>query len=741
MTMTVNTEQPHLRHLVLVGGGHAQIAVLRNLAMKPMPGLRVTLISRDIMTPYSGMLPGFLEGVYDADEIVIDLSHLARLAGARFIAASVDHIDPDARTVTVMGRPPMRYDTLSINIGSNTDLTSIEGAAEHAIPVKPISTLMGRLNPVLGDTSGRHISIIGGGAAGVEVAFSLKQRLPNCRISLFQRGNRLTPEYPVGVSRDLKSLLERKGVDIHLGQAVSRIGAKSLCLENGTEIEVDLALMITAGAPPGWLGKTGLDLDDQGFIAVHPTLQTIGHDNVFVSGDVASLTRDPRPKAGVFAVRAGQYLAENIRRQLLKRPLINWTPQSRYLALIGLGDKTAYAVRGGFGLNLGHTGWRLKEYIDRKFMTRFSDLPEMAAPAVNRSLVNADDDDPALAPMRCLGCGSKSGFQTLAEAIDAARVMVAGDYPDLAASTPITEDSSTMAIGNEMVVQSVDAISAIVDDGFSLGRIAALHAISDLHASHSKPASALAVITLPPAMARLQQDDLAQIMAGAMTALASEGAVLNGGHTAEGPAMQVGFAVTGTPLKGINPPAIGDGDILVLTKSLGIGVIMAAHGAGDRLACGDTRQAALSIMAQSNGDAAAVFARHGGFMMTDVTGFGLARHTLSLLERSDEGLSAEFNHSALPLIPGAETLIRAGHASSLDVMNRQAAPVVMDPLLTGQGLTPTIYHDPQTGGGLMAAIPPRLLDAVLADCGNKGVMAVPVGKVIADGLGQIRAVP
>ena len=150
MTMTVNTEQPHLRHLVLVGGGHAQIAVLRNLAMKPMPGLRVTLISRDIMTPYSGMLPGFLEGVYDADEIVIDLSHLARLAGARFIAASVDHIDPDARTVTVMGRPPMRYDTLSINIGSNTDLTSIEGAAEHAIPVKPISTLMGRLNPVLG---------------------------------------------------------------------------------------------------------------------------------------------------------------------------------------------------------------------------------------------------------------------------------------------------------------------------------------------------------------------------------------------------------------------------------------------------------------------------------------------------------------------------------------------------------------------------------------------------------------
>ena len=161
MTMTVNTEQPHLRHLVLVGGGHAQIAVLRNLAMKPMPRLRVTLISRDIMTPYSGMLPGFLEGVYDADEIVIDLSHLARLAGARFIAASVDHIDPDARTVTVMGRPPMRYDTLSINIGSNTDLTSIEGAAEHAIecPADIIDAIGGWTTEGIGHKYGQGHSL------------------------------------------------------------------------------------------------------------------------------------------------------------------------------------------------------------------------------------------------------------------------------------------------------------------------------------------------------------------------------------------------------------------------------------------------------------------------------------------------------------------------------------------------------------------------------------------------------
>lgn len=365
------------RHLVLVGGGHAQVSVLKDLAEKPIQGLKITLISRDILTPYSGMLPGFMEGIYRAEEIVIDLNYLAERAGAELIQGTVEAIDPDARTVTVRGGESIDYDALSLNIGSNTDLTAIKGAAEYAIPIKPISTLLPRIEPFLSTPKRGKIAIIGGGAAGVEVACSLRHRLPSTPIALVHRGARLVAEYPDHAAKYLLGVLHAKNIETHLGCGVEAIESDHLILADGGghgggRIDADVFLVITAGVPPIWLGASGLALDDRGFIAVRPTLQAEGYDSVFASGDIAALTHAPRPKAGVFAVRAGAVLSANIRRYLLGEALVDWQPQAQYLALIGTGGRKAYAVRGKWGANLGRLGWWWKEYIDRKFMNKFS---------------------------------------------------------------------------------------------------------------------------------------------------------------------------------------------------------------------------------------------------------------------------------------------------------------------------------------------------------------------------------
>lgn len=719
---------PDLKHLVLMGGGHAQVAVLKSLAMSPVDGLRVTLVSRDILTPYSGMLPGYLEGAYSAEDISIDLSHLARVCGARFIHGEVTAITPEARTITISGRPPMGYDLLSINTGSAPDVSAIPGASDHAVPVKPISTLLSRIAPLFDDdTPPQRIAIIGGGAAGVEVALALHHRLTeldgqnirpeNIRFELIHRGERIMPEFPAAAARHLMAELSRKGIAVHCGQAAERITSSGVSLADGQNIPADLTLMVTAGVAPEVITASGLALDDRGYIAVTPTLQSVSHPDVFAAGDVATVMAAPRPKAGVFAVRAGPVLTDNLRRAVLSAPLTSWRPQRHYLALIGVGGGRAMPIRGGLTLPPSRWAWRLKEAIDRKFIAKFSDLPEMAAPLPSPLARRMEEDlakgttkakDPALLAMRCLGCGAKTGWSDLDAAIRGAEAFLIDQGHDLPRRLDTAGDSARFPAPDGELVQSVDAISALVDDPFLLGRIAALHALSDLFASHARPHSALAILTLPSALAALQKDDITQLLAGAMLALNHHGAELKGGHTSQADNMQVGFAVTGID-RGGKPYAPVDGDAVILTKPLGVGMVMAAHMKGHPLATGKLRDQALSVMATSNGPAAEVLSAQGRLPMTDVTGFGLARHAASLLAGLGTA-SVEISAADLPVLEGVMALARDGVESSLTSANAAAAPV------TGTSSLPrALLHDPQTGGGLLAIVPKAKADQVLAE--------------------------
>lgn len=364
--------------LVLLGGGHAQIAVLKSFGITPMKNTRLTLISRDRHTPYSGMLPGYIEGRYDARESSIDLARLAKFARARFIHDAVEGLNADKQMLTLAGGEVLPFDILSVNTGSTPMMDAVKGAKDCAIPIKPVPELMARLDAVMrGDAPCRQIGIIGGGIAGVEVALALDYRLNQIggggiKIHLIDGGVRVAPALAPIASRWLMAEMFRRDITVHLGREAVAITPTRIALAGGGGVGADLTLMTTGASPPPWLKKSGLALDARGFMAVDSHLQSLSHPCIFGAGDVATLTANERPKSGVYAVRAGPILRDNLRSVLAQQPLEEWTPQQRHLALIGLGGGRALGAWGRIALPPARYLWRLKEWIDRRFIRQYS---------------------------------------------------------------------------------------------------------------------------------------------------------------------------------------------------------------------------------------------------------------------------------------------------------------------------------------------------------------------------------
>lgn len=366
---------PIEQDLVLVGGGHAHVHVLKSFDRRPVPGVRLTLVTRDLDTPYSGMIPGLIAGHYTPQDCHIDLRRLARIAGARLIHAEAVGIDRGAQQVLLSGQPPVRYDRLSLDIGSRPAL-DVPGAAEHAIPLKPIDGLVerwGRLaDRLCAAMHPQRVTMVGGGAAGVEVILSmhhaLGRRCPAAlpRFTLVTRGPLLTGHAP-RVARIFRRVLAERGIALHEEADVARVEADALHLADGTRLACDAVVWATeAGAAP-WLAETGLALDPRGFVLVDAALRSVTDPRIFAAGDVAAVQPHPRPKAGVFAVRQGPPLAANLRRALAGGEPKPFTPQRRILALIGTGDARAVASRGPLVAE-GAWVWRLKQWIDRRWI-------------------------------------------------------------------------------------------------------------------------------------------------------------------------------------------------------------------------------------------------------------------------------------------------------------------------------------------------------------------------------------
>jgi selenide,water dikinase len=358
-----------MQHLVLVGGGHAHVHVLASFGKRPMAGVHVTLVARDVRTPYSGMLPGFVAGRYSFDECHIDLAALCARTGARLVHAQADGLDVQRRQVRLKGPSPLAYDVLSLDVGAAPDLGPIPGAAEHAVPVKPIAEFGQRWLAFLESARGpQKIVVIGGGAGGVELALAIDHRLAEANVTLATRDEVLAG-HARSAQRKMRAILARRGLRLVEKVAAKSVEAGSVRLASGERLAADAIFVVTEATAPRWLAYAGLTLDPRGFVAVAATLRS-SDPRIFAAGDCATVLKHPQPKSGVVAVRQGPPLADNLRRVLSGDAPLPFVPQRRHLAIMGTGNGRALATRGNWSVE-GRWVWWWKDHIDRAWMRRY----------------------------------------------------------------------------------------------------------------------------------------------------------------------------------------------------------------------------------------------------------------------------------------------------------------------------------------------------------------------------------
>ena len=739
---------PVLKDLVLVGGGHAHVTVLKKLGMKPMPGVRVTLICRDLQAPYSGMLPGFIAGHYTFDEAHIDLVPLCRFAGARFFHDEVVGLDTEHKKLICRDRPDLGYDVLSINAGSAPDISAVPGAAGNVTPVKPIDGFVDNWQSlcerVLPRRNGVRVGIVGAGAGGVELTLAVQYRLKQLLAGKWP--NDISPEFHLFTDADavlvthnrfvrakFRRVLAERNINVHTGHEVTEVRAGGLQCANGATFDLDEILWVTMARAQAWPAKAGLDVDEQGFIKVNDTLESVSHPDIFAAGDIAHVVNHPRPKSGVFAVRQGPPLSLNVRRRLLGQPLKPFFPQREFLSLISTGDKYAVASRSWWALE-GRWVWRWKDWIDRRFMRKFSRLPDMKEQVrqdIPRGLVDEDAirEISAIA-MRCGGCGSKVGATVLENAladlepVSRDDVLIGLHEPDDAAVASVPD--------GKVMVHTVDSFRSFLDDPYLFGQVAVNHALSDLYAMGAEPQTALAIVTVPYADEKKVEELLSQMLQGALKVLNETGTALVGGHTSEGEELSLGFSVNGLIDRDhiLHKSGLRAGDRILLTKPIGTGTLFAAD--MRHKAKGAWITAALDSMLQSNHEAAGCLFAHGATACTDVTGFGLLGHLVEMIKPSR--VDVEIDLGAIPFLDGAEETVTAGVFSSLQPQNLRLRRAIQDVESASRDLRYPLIFDPQTSGGLLAGVPEQQADVCVRELLKLGYTRTAIiGKVLPEG--------
>ncbi len=376
-----------MKKLVLIGGGHAHVEVLRQFGQQHAPNVEITLVSPDRHTPYSGMLPGLVAGHYRFAQCHIDLQPLAAFAQARHVPAEVRSLDAARRLMTLSDGTTLDYDIASINVGSTPIVHGVEGAAAHAMMVKPVAAFLTHWATLIEQVrtgTVKSIAVVGGGAAGVEMLLAMQHTFahttprPDIAFSVLTDAPQLLMQHAPGVRAVMARTLARKRVTVHHALRVTRVAARELIAVDAhhheRRIGADAMLWVTGAAPAAWLSSSGLLLNDNKFININNYLQSTSHADLYAAGDCATIAGARYPKSGVYAVRQGDVLAKNLRAAFDGTALTSYTPQPRALALISTGERHAIASWGALSVH-GNWVWRWKDRIDQAFMAKYRDLP------------------------------------------------------------------------------------------------------------------------------------------------------------------------------------------------------------------------------------------------------------------------------------------------------------------------------------------------------------------------------
>ena len=699
--------------------------------MDPPANVRLQVVLDRSVAVYSGMVPGFVAGDYALHELEIDVLPLARRAKAGVILSAAVDLDPVRKEISLEGRPPIRFDLASLDVGSTVRGLDLPGVSKHTLATRPIGRFVQSIDDRL-EAFQRlghppRILLVGGGAAGTELAFTIDARLRRAGIKPSLAIITGDEELLGGASRRTRRAIARETAARKIetiaskrvlradasGVVVASVGGRPTDQEE-TQLRADLIVWATGAAPiafpGGGSGERGeaasaLSRDDEGFIEIRDTLQTVGFDDVFAVGDCARLVDHPWvPRAGVYAVRQGPILERNLRARLDENPLSSYRPQRDFLSLLYLGDRRALGSKWGLAAANGPL-FRLKDWIDRRFMARFQVLDETGHPtsqlaelgAMKSAGIGAEAEE----EMACGGCAAKLG----AEPLTAALSQLAPARPDPTVLLGLDARDDVAATRDETgrtTLHNVDVIRSFCDDPWLIGRVAASNALSDLFAKGGRPRYAQAVIGLPDREPDDAQEILFQALSGIRQTLDELDVSLLGGHTTIGDELTVGLSVTGDGPSGgelLRQAGARAGDDLLLSRGLGTGVILAADRMG--LARGEWVSIAHSAMQRTNEVAGRVAHDLHAHAATDITGFGFAGHLLTLLEADD--LIARIERSAIPFLPGAELLWQSGLRSTAHPANRTA---FSRQIRAATDEDEAWLFDPQTAGGLLLAVSP-----------------------------------
>jgi selenide,water dikinase len=722
-----STAAPIEKNVVLAGAGNAHLVFLKRWGMRPLPGVAVTLVNSTAIVPYSAMVPGHIGGDYPLNEITMDLVRLCQAVKARFVPDRLERIDPTRRSIHFADRAPLSFDVLSLGLGSlPARPCACPNKAITQILLRPLDALVNALDAIEKDLQHRprpfHFAVVGGGASGCELALAIHKRLvrlPGFRLTLLQGGPQLLPEFPGAVARSFEQALRDREIAFCLNARVTACREQVLEVEGAPPVPCDAVLWATQPSPLPVFRDSGLSVDEGGFLQVRETLQTIGNPAIFGTGDCVSFPAYPDlPRNGVYAVRQGAVLFDNIASFLKEKPLLPFRPQRRCLCLLNTADGDA-VLR--YGPVVWKSRWarKWKDRIDRAWIRKFTVFAPMAG----------DGKGQEKAPlMHCGGCGNKVSSDVLSAVLkridlpDDPRVLLGCKAGEDAAVHRVQPNLFGGDPAHLVEVQTVDYFKAFLDDPYLFGRIAALNAVSDLYAMNARPFSALAIATLPFARGPIQESMLFELLSGAVKSFRELGVILTGGHTTEGNELALGFAVTGfaeeaTLFRKSNLQA---SDVLVLTKPLGTGALLAAWMRNECNA--DWFQGLKGPMLLANSRAGQLFAQAGVRACTDVTGFGLAGHLLEMLDAS--GVSAHLNANAVPLYAGFFDVVGQGIVSSLHPDNAKMACRV-------KGAAPPWLFDPQTSGGLLGGVKKDQATNVLQQLREAGYRdAAIIGEIV-----------
>ena len=697
--MFKNQEIPINNDLVLIGGGHSHIMLIMELSKKPIRGNRITLISNEIDTPYSGMIPGFIEGIYNWRETHIDLYKLCFKLDIRFIHSEVLEISAINKEIVLKNRPKIKFDVLSINTGIQSNNKTIKGALKYCIPVKPISKLSNNFLTEI--EKNNNIAFIGGGPASVELALGLQKRFKNnksnLKISIITGKNGLLSSFPPKTKKVAKQTLQKSQINVIEKVEVIEVQKDKLILSNKTKLKIDKSVLSTNAMPPEWIKKSDLFLNSNNFIIVNDKFQT-NYNYVFAAGDIVDFNNQNLGKSGVFAVKSGKPLARSIRKFIQKEVAVPYKFNKSYLSIIGLANGLAIATKYNFTFT-SRFCFLLKKFIDQKFVKKFNNLnQDNSYTFINLFkifdfITQKNHKNISAHPMQCRGCAAKVDFNALKTTLP---------------KEIITTSEDAINVNNyPNLYQSVDMISSIVSDPYLLGKIAANHAISDIIAVNSKLISALMILQLPFSNSEINSRDLEQVTSGASDVFKLAGCSISGGHTMVGKDKDpvIGFSVVGEKKNVVNDKIRSNlkiNDVLILTEKIGSGIIFS--GINNDIIDSYYQIEVLNQMSQGNINFSKVSNKLKTLLMTDITGFGLANHLLNLIKRDIGKTGLTIYPDRIPIFNGVREALSKNVRSSLFDKNFNTAQ--KDLIYNRETrLIDEILYDPQTVGGLAFIIP------------------------------------